>query len=201
MTVCHVKTLLLISLIGLSCCLPSWAQTDNERSEQSNQNGLNLVNQGQYVQAASLFDQAVKLNPQNGSAWHNLGYALVYANRREEAIRCLRVAASFDDFTASALYNLACVFSLQGDVDTSLTYLNRAFIAGFRDFQLCQSDADLGNIRGDQRFQEYLDEAMKPGDYQQDDVDAVHAQLLREAGEALNDLKRYAQAADVFTRT
>ena len=54
------------------------------------------------------------------------------------------------------LYNLACSYSLVNDVDRSLETIKRAIGYGYDDIEHLERDSDLENLRGDNRFKEFL---------------------------------------------
>lgn len=53
-------------------------------------------------------------------------------------------------------YNLACSYSLMGDIDKSLQALRDALEKGYRDFSYMDKDPDLANLKKDKRFDELL---------------------------------------------
>ena len=53
-------------------------------------------------------------------------------------------------------YNLACSYSLVGDIEKSFKAIKRAVECGYTDFHHLEADGDLSNLRQDKRFQEYL---------------------------------------------
>jgi len=61
-----------------------------------------------------------------------------------------------------ALYNLACVKSLEKDVDKAIAWLQKAIDAGYGDFEWMEKDTDLDNIRNDARYKELLRKGPKP---------------------------------------
>jgi len=56
----------------------------------------------------------------------------------------------------TVLYNLACSYSLVGDIDQALWTLSGAIQAGYRDFNYLARDPDLDSARRDPRFQQFL---------------------------------------------
>ncbi|MCM8773381.1 MAG: hypothetical protein NC820_01420 [Candidatus Omnitrophica bacterium] len=53
-------------------------------------------------------------------------------------------------------YNLACSFSLVGDIDNGLKTLKRAILLGYDDLDYILDDPDLSNLRKDPRFKEFF---------------------------------------------
>ncbi len=53
-------------------------------------------------------------------------------------------------------YNLACSFSLLGDVKNSFKAIRRAISLGYNDFNFMYKDPDLSNLRSNERFQEFM---------------------------------------------
>ncbi len=52
-----------------------------------------------------------------------------------------------------AHYNLACSYSLLGDIDAAFKALERAVALGYKDLTHLQRDRDLDNLRKDDRYQ------------------------------------------------
>ena len=57
---------------------------------------------------------------------------------------------------AAALFNLACLYSLQGNLNLSLSFLEGAVEKGFTDFKFIEKKPDLAGLRSDPRYQELL---------------------------------------------
>lgn len=51
-------------------------------------------------------------------------------------------------------YNLACSFSLLGEIGDAFRALRKAIRLGYDDFGFMNKDPDLENLRGDRRFRE-----------------------------------------------
>lgn len=101
----------------------------------------------QWVEAAELYMQITEAQPDNGAAWFNLGYCLHAAGELELAMSAHRKAATFDEFTGIALYNLGCAQSLRGELDDALKTLIASHEAGFDVGGNLDSDSDLVNLQ------------------------------------------------------
>jgi len=55
-----------------------------------------------------------------------------------------------------AMYNLACIFSLQKKIDRAIEWLQKAVDAGYNDFGWMEKDTDLDNLRDDPRYKEMI---------------------------------------------
>jgi tetratricopeptide (TPR) repeat protein len=55
-----------------------------------------------------------------------------------------------------AHYNLACSYSLLGNLDAAVKTLEKAIALGYKDLEHLQMDRDLDNLRKDSRYQELL---------------------------------------------
>ena len=53
-------------------------------------------------------------------------------------------------------YNLACSYSLLGELDASFEALKKAILLGYDDFSYLFKDKDLDNLRGDVRFEKLM---------------------------------------------
>jgi tetratricopeptide (TPR) repeat protein len=115
-----------------------------------------LQGAGQWEQAAEAWGQIARQDPDNGTAWFNLGYCLHAAGRLEEAIEVHQKAATFDDYHAIALYNLGCANALAGHADAAFEALAGAQAAGWRLRDYAFSDSDLQSLREDPRLGELL---------------------------------------------
>ncbi|MFQ5491141.1 MAG: tetratricopeptide repeat protein [Phycisphaerae bacterium] len=107
----------------------------------------NLVRDGKWSEATQALRKILDVQPDNGSAWFQLGYALHADGKLEEAIKINTKAAQYRPVRATALYNLACEYSLTGREKPALTALRDSYRAGFHDRNAIEADQDLSNIR------------------------------------------------------
>jgi tetratricopeptide (TPR) repeat protein len=127
---------------------PETTQADASLLEQAR----SLQGAGQWEQAAEAWGQVAQQEPDNGTAWFNLGYCLHAAGRLEEAIEVHQKAATFDDYHAIALYNLGCANALAGHHDAAFEALAGAQAAGWQLRDYAFSDSDLESLREDPRL-------------------------------------------------
>jgi tetratricopeptide (TPR) repeat protein len=94
--------------------------------------------------------------PREGEEWFSRGYQMHSADRYPEAIEAFKRAADLGYRKATAMYNIACGYSLLNDKDNALAWLQRALDNGFDGFNLIADDSDLDPIRADVRFKKIV---------------------------------------------
>jgi transcriptional regulator GlxA family with amidase domain len=113
-----------------------------------------------------------ELDPDDGSTWYELGYALLVLDRVDEAIAASEESAKHPDRKPAALYNAACGWARKGETERALDALARAADAGWSNRAWAEQDADLASLRGDARFAALLEKvsareaAPRPGPVQ-----------------------------------
>jgi len=99
------------------------------------------------------FEQLLKKKPDFIQALTALGGAYTqrgdYRKGLEVDLRLSRLRR--DDSTVH--YNLACSYSLLGELDLAFSILKKAIDLGYEDFEHLKYDPDLENLRKDERFQ------------------------------------------------
>ncbi len=109
-----------------------------------------------WAEAAATYKKVVEMQPDNGEAWHLLGYAYHAGGELEKAIPAHLKGAESKQYKAISLYNLGCAYSLKKDADKAFDYLNQAAAAGFDDVHQVKSDPDMKNIKDDERFEKLI---------------------------------------------
>jgi TolB-like protein/DNA-binding SARP family transcriptional activator/tetratricopeptide (TPR) repeat protein len=101
-------------------------------------------------------ERRIAVNPSDERATYVGAQALAETGRTEEAMRWARRAAAFDTGDARTRYNLACLFSILGDVDECISQLRKMLTPGFAMHKVTWirlHDPDLVNARKDPRFE------------------------------------------------
>lgn len=81
-----------------------------------------------------------------------------YARAEGHYMKALELEA--DNYIA--MYNMACVRSLQKRIDEAVEWLQKAVDAGYDEFEWMEQDADLDNIREDEGYKDILRKGPKP---------------------------------------
>ncbi len=104
----------------------------------------------------SFCEGLIKDNPDFIEALIILGEAYTKRRLYEKGLNIDKRLSELRPYDPIVTYNLACSYSLTGDIEASLKTLRDAVIKGYWDFDFMRSDPDLENTRKDKRFGELL---------------------------------------------
>jgi Flp pilus assembly protein TadD len=90
----------------------------------------------------------------DGEYWFSRGYALHQSDHYIEAIDAFSRSIGLGYRQATAMYNVACGYSLLNDKENALFWLDRSIAVGFDRGDLLREDSDLDPLRSDPRFKE-----------------------------------------------
>jgi tetratricopeptide (TPR) repeat protein len=110
-----------------------------------------------WERAAWAYEALARQDPADGFALSRLGLALTHLRKYEQAADAYGRALRLKFRPPNTMYNLACVYSLKGDRDEAVRWLERAVSAGFENREALRTDPDLNNIREDPRFLRLLE--------------------------------------------
>lgn len=105
-----------------------------------------------WTACAELYEKVVAATPDDGTAWHHLGYSLHMIGKLDAALPAHIKAAGFQETAGIASYNAACAYSLKNEPDKAFEWLDKAIASGFAALNYLDSDTDLENIKKDPRF-------------------------------------------------
>jgi serine/threonine protein kinase/Flp pilus assembly protein TadD len=107
--------------------------------------------------AISAIEQWLDKNPDDARAL-NLG-ATIWSNlgETENAIDWAKRSLAIDPEDPQLLYNVACVYAIEGMKDDSLKCLERAIDKGYGHREWIENDSDLNSLRTDARFKSLLE--------------------------------------------
>jgi beta-lactamase regulating signal transducer with metallopeptidase domain/tetratricopeptide (TPR) repeat protein len=98
----------------------------------------------------------VEDDPENGAAWHHLGWAALRLDDYDEAERAFERQEKLGFVRKNARYNLACTYARMGARDRAFEWLEKSVAAGMSDVEHVRRDPDLAELRDDPRFAEFL---------------------------------------------
>jgi len=100
----------------------------------------------------SFYRKALEHDPENVDILVFLGDAFSKRGMTQDGLeidkRLVRICPEEPTF----FYNLACSYSLLGEVEPAFQALEKAIQLGYQNFEHLQSDSDLDNLRKDRRF-------------------------------------------------
>jgi len=118
--------------------------------------GIALRNLGRLAEAIASYDRALEFKPDFHEAWYNRGNALGNLGRLEQAIASYDRALEINSNYANTYYNKACCYGLQNNVELAIENLQRAINLDVKYQDMAKTDKDFEQIRGDERFQSFL---------------------------------------------
>jgi serine/threonine protein kinase/Flp pilus assembly protein TadD len=107
--------------------------------------------------AVGVIERWLDLNPDDARAL-NLG-ATIWSNlgQHEKALEWARRSLVIDKEDPQLLYNVACVYAIEGMKDDAILTLERAVDKGYGHKEWIEHDSDLNSLRSDKRFQALLE--------------------------------------------
>ncbi len=113
------------------------------------------------INAAS---KRLELNPDDPRALYMGGSALARLGEGARAREWANQALAINSTDATVLYNVACIYSSSGEVDESISLLERAVAAGFGHWNWIEHDSDFDPLRASPRYKALLARKESPGD-------------------------------------
>lgn len=96
------------------------------------------------------------LRIQQGISRMNEASALYNLGKYKEAVQAAKKAVEYAPNDGDARYNLACFYSMAGELDNSLKELETALKLSPNLASLARTDSDLNNVRSDPRYERIL---------------------------------------------
>lgn len=76
------------------------------------------------------------------------------SGKHKKGLRLDQKLSELLPYEPTVFYNLACSYSLTGDIDNALGAIKKAIGLGYNDFNCMHNDPDLENLRKDRRAEE-----------------------------------------------
>lgn len=108
---------------------------------------------GRYDEALRSFQKALAYNPRYVPAYFHMGITFVNTKEYQRSINAFRRVIQLDAEESAAYYNIACCYSLMGQVQEANSWLEKALEHGFDDYAHMDSDHDLDGIRQSPGYQ------------------------------------------------
>jgi tetratricopeptide (TPR) repeat protein len=88
----------------------------------------------------------------DGDDWFDVGLDLLRLRKLDESIHAFQQSIKANEKVANATYNIACAYSIKGDVASGMAWLEKAIDAGFSSDEKFENDPDIRNLRSNPRF-------------------------------------------------
>lgn len=105
-----------------------------------------------YRRALHVAEQHLAMNPDDPRAATMRAVSLCRTGRKAEGLEWAERARQIDSEDAGVLYNVACVYALEGQAERALDCLEQTMRAGFGDRSWIERDPDLATLRDEPRF-------------------------------------------------
>ncbi len=109
-----------------------------------------------YRRALDIIENHLELNPHDTRALYTGAQALVEIGRREDGLAWAKQALEMEPDEPGVLYNVACVYSLAGEIENAIDCIEKVLGAGLSNRAWVEQDSDLDPLRGHPRFQALL---------------------------------------------
>lgn len=92
----------------------------------------------------------------DGDDWFDAGLDLLSLRQLDASIEAFEKALALHEKTSTTMYNLACAYSLKGDVASAEQWLHKAIENGFDNVDKLKNDPDLANLRQARDFSQLI---------------------------------------------
>lgn len=106
--------------------------------------------------ALETIQRHLEMNPHDTRALYFGAQNLCLVGENEKGVELAERALGQDQDEPVVLYNVACFYALQGDVDRAIELLTKAVTNGWGDREWLETDSDLDTLREDNRFKALL---------------------------------------------
>jgi non-specific serine/threonine protein kinase len=106
--------------------------------------------------AIRIIEKHLELHPDDARALYLGAASLCQLGEKARSLEWAQMALAIDPEDAGILYNVACVYALQGRTEEAIECLERAMVHGFWYKQWAERDPDLNSLRAHPRFQALL---------------------------------------------
>ncbi len=118
--------------------------------------GMLYRSQNRFAEADQCFKKAIQLNSPYIQNYNSLGSKYMRQKRFKEAEKMYSKTLSLHDQNESALYNMACLNSLQKNNNEAFNWLKKILELKIIPYEKYQSDSDFDNIRDTKAFKRLM---------------------------------------------
>lgn len=107
--------------------------------------------------AVRVVEKHLELHPDDARALYLGATDLCQLGEKARSMEWASMALAIDPDDAGILYNVACVYSLQGQIEQAIDCLEKAMVHGFWYKRWAENDSDLNNLRSHPRFKALME--------------------------------------------
>jgi tetratricopeptide (TPR) repeat protein len=115
--------------------------------------GRNAEAQEAHRRSLQLIEKHIELHPDDARATYLGANSLCQLGDKKRSLEWAARALAMDPEESSILYNVACVYALQGQSEDAIDCLEKAVKSGFGHRAWIENDSDLSSLRSHPRFQ------------------------------------------------
>lgn len=132
------------------------SKNDSINPDYYQQLGFLHYRKGNFDAGMEYYQKALSLDSTNSKSLK--GIAAIYAEKNEyvSAISTFKKVLELQPRDPGIYYNIACMYSLQGNRENAIFWLQRAISNGFSNWELMNNDKDLKNIKEMKEFRQLL---------------------------------------------
>lgn len=119
--------------------------------------GRKVEAEASYRRALQVAEKHLELNPDDARALYLGANSLCQLGERVRSLEWAARALAIDPDDSGVLYNVACVYALQEQLEEAMDCLERAIKNGFGHKEWIRNDSDLKSLRSNPRFQALLE--------------------------------------------
>ncbi len=123
------------------------AMNPDYNAELYNNIGLTYYSKGEHGLAKKMYLKSIELNPDLFIAYENLGFMYYMTQKYNDCIDVNIKWATVDSSNDLIYYNIACLYSISGDGEKAITWLEKAIEKGFNNYEKLKADTDLENAK------------------------------------------------------
>ncbi|MCM8806381.1 MAG: hypothetical protein NC926_00250 [Candidatus Omnitrophica bacterium] len=106
------------------------------------------------LEEKKLYEKLIKINSNFVEALFQLSRIFLHFKNYKKVLELDKKITQLMNFDAVSYYNLACDYSMLGDIENSLKNLKIAIVLGFEDRKYIKKDPELENLRKNKKFEE-----------------------------------------------
>jgi beta-lactamase regulating signal transducer with metallopeptidase domain/Flp pilus assembly protein TadD len=95
----------------------------------------------------------------DGDDWFDAGMDLLRLRKLDESIQAFQASIAANEKVATAMYNIACAYSLKGDAHNGMAWLDKAIENGFSSTDKLRHDPDIARLRSQEGFDRLREKA------------------------------------------